>query len=111
MADQEQHELAALAAGITDYKYIEPELAKRIINDRGLYVWQPKDDDGDAFRLMVKLGLTPIVDTVWYHETEIDGTGIAAPHKGDPLAATRLAIFNAAVEKGSEIRKRQGLKP
>lgn len=69
----------------------------------GYKEWNPKEDDGDALRLAVKLELTPYTPqpSVGYnkaacqnHEANID---IEVPVNGCPHAATRLAIWRAAV--------------
>ena len=65
-------------------------------------IWNPRDDDGDSFRLMVALRL-PIRDglngTVQTGD-ERSGWPIWELWGDDPRAATRLAIFRAAVEIG-----------
>jgi hypothetical protein len=73
--------------------------------------WNPLFDDGDAFRLAVKLRLS--VDTDWYNsdacwyteKTIVTGLKIVEeePHLDDPYAATRLAIVKAAAELGRGI--------
>lgn len=60
--------------------------------------FNPLDDDGDALRLAVHLGLTPIIDTRYFFETQIDGTGVIEPHGDNPYAATRRAIVRAAAQ-------------
>lgn len=71
-------------------------------------IWRPRDDDGDALRLAVKLGIgvqcrKHVVVTTF----DVDHPGIGiAPHRrtdditGDKNDATRRAIFNAAVTIG-----------
>lgn len=64
--------------------------------------WNPLTDDGDAFRLAVKLD----IDVLFMSDdegrfTSAEGRYYAyAQHNGDPLAATRLAIVRAAAEIG-----------
>lgn len=63
-------------------------------------IWNPRDDDGDALRLAVKLGLF-----IQLHESLTEVTdGVSRrkyeAHNGDPYAATRLAILRAAAEIG-----------
>jgi len=68
------------------------------------YCWNPLTDDGDAFRLFVKLNLTVICG---------DGSSSAVqnphvstlkivPHGDDPCADTRLAITRAAAAVATE---------
>lgn len=64
--------------------------------------WNPIEDDGDAFRLAVQLGL-------WVHigkyHAAIEGTHIEeTARRGDSLAATRRAIVRAAAEIGKAMK-------
>lgn len=109
MNDREMLELAAKTAGlspVTPYYGPNDEFYGKVIDDTGS-VWNPLEDDGDAFRLAVKLGLVVCV------MAEVGFTGIYLPaehiggkydliehHNGDPYAATRRAIVLAAVEIG-----------
>lgn len=68
--------------------------------------WNPLTDDGDAFRLAVKLNMD--VDVSWAHqrqtvvftyqgtEDDSDVVTVEEPHGSDPYAATRRAIVRAA---------------
>jgi hypothetical protein len=57
--------------------------------------WNPLTDDGDAFRLAVKLNL--MIDQGINHSRAItDGIVIDELRGADPLAATRRAIVRAA---------------
>ena len=112
--DRELLELAAKAAGIkgkfgdkfnigpdevdcTDLFFVE--------DDSNCAVWNPLTDDGDALRLVVKLG---IVVNVWNpaqktYAGEALSAGATEPHNDDPYAATRRAIVRAAAEIGRTI--------
>lgn len=66
-------------------------------------VWDPLGDDGDAFRLAVKLGMWIYIGAP--HEDA--STSVSLPefdnverHNGDADAATRRAITRAAAEIG-----------
>ena len=65
-------------------------------------VWNPLDDDGDAFRLAVKLGLT--INVMLPRGCNELGRTIVADccqlHGDDPCAATRRAIVRAAAHIG-----------
>lgn len=66
-------------------------------------IWLPRTDDGDAFRLMVKLNLNvfSVNRTSYVMESESAlGNEITVRHGNDPAAATREAIFRAAVVIG-----------
>lgn len=55
------------------------------------YIWNPLTDDGDALRLMVKLGLFMVRIVKEIPRAEYDA---------DPYAATRRAAVRAAAEIG-----------
>ena len=104
MNDRELLEDAAKAAG---YVLQETEDGYECNFDDSR-IWNPITDDGDAFRLMVKIGLRD------YFGLEVQETCTQATcfepwehcefeyHKDhqDPLAATRRAIVRAAAEIG-----------
>jgi hypothetical protein len=121
MTDREMLELAARAAGIKG----------EVINAEGLgawipmpgassAVWNPLDDDGDALRLAVKLGMHltqyPIYDEPKHSAIAkksnrlLDGhcvdtcVGIEV-YDSDPYAATRRAIVRAAAEIGRQMEE------
>lgn len=116
MNDKELLELAAKAAGIDELRWCEHrnqpihQPYKYIDND--WVVWNPLEDDGDALRLAVKLGM----HIVMYESGEVPNHGVTAVQvnqinigindnpdadwKGDPYAATRRAIVLAAAEIG-----------
>jgi hypothetical protein len=107
MTDRELLELAAKAAGYDiqhsiSAVYPYPDLF-RVNGER----WNPLNDDGDALRLAVTLGLT----TLWFDRTsgrpevvvgskEGSGLVVVEPMKNDQYAATRRAIVRAAAEIG-----------
>lgn len=102
---REQMELAAKAAGLIGYRYV-PE-CEAMMRDRpgsslGYWPgpWNPRADSGDALRLAVRAG-------IWVHPGEhdeyVEAVGVSTvyvPPGNDREAATRLAIFRAAVEIG-----------
>ena len=86
MTDRELLELAAKAIGIHYDRYVENEPIQGAVrtglwNDLMDYCWNPLNDDGDALRLAVKLGVN-----VQFFAGE--------------YAAARLAIVLAAAEIG-----------
>lgn len=107
MTDRELLELAAKAAGIKLRPRLGGTVFEHDIGDNWWHVWNPRDNDGDAFRLAVKLGL--VVDT-------LNGRVILAERLGrghrdwtygdtedevfDDDFATRRAIVRAAAEIG-----------
>ena len=107
--DRELLELAAKAAGLEIHSY-DP-ISDRIYTPRSLpmlegsylHTWNPLTDDGDAFRLAVKLHMCVtsftdekmvgyVINGEGYNVHELPGT--------DPYAATRRAIVRAAAEIG-----------
>lgn len=110
-SDRALLEAAAKAAGL---KYTKPHpdysglfgLALEDANGRYIADWSPLTDDGDAFRLAVKLQIivgkydeyanagvigSDVDVVVWGHE------------EGDPYAATRRAIVQAAASLGRSL--------
>jgi len=84
--------LAAKALGVRDYRIgdaIPPYRSN---------VWNPRDDDGDAFRLAVDLRLTVLESSVRAR----DGMAfnVWPQEASDRYDATRLAILRAAAYEG-----------
>ena len=111
MTDRELLELAAKAAGI-DYWVVRfaPKSAPierlHITKDGETVEWNPLQDDGDALRLAVRLGIAPIQDekekvcaAYW---TDVHCVHVA--YKGDPYTATRRAIVRASAEIGKGMK-------
>jgi hypothetical protein len=111
MTDRELLELAAKAAGV-ELLWHERwscwyDHAKRN-EGKDFMEWNPLNDDGDALRLAVKLGIGTDFDFS-------DGCGETSAaqtlqeyqyekHGDDPYAATRRAIVRAAAEIGKELK-------
>lgn len=117
--DRELLELAAKAAGMNGYRWTGSCMSKMInpnLEASGSIGpgWNPLADDGDAFRLMVRLRIgfryevnsppelriprecaTAVVEGRWYAE---------APKCGDEDAATRRSIVRAAAEIGRRMK-------
>ena len=102
--DRELLELAAKASGIGPVLCYESARNCLRIGDRVSYkLWRPLTDDGDAFRLAVKLSIhlricrrivmADIADVGLYE-------GIFRDHKGDVGAATRHVIVRASAAIG-----------
>ena len=94
MTDKELLELAAKAAGFTNWWDGWSDEGRETSD-----YWNPLTDDGDALRLAVKLRLVFDAqgDKTFCGTTQYDAI---EHHKGDPYAATRLAIVRAAAEIG-----------
>lgn len=99
---------AAKAAGWTVDEIVEYNggLVVHLNEPEATAAWQPLDDDGDAFRLAVKLGILIYADDF---ACERDGMAKATWvgqfecnefYNGDKYAATRLAIVRVAAEIG-----------
>jgi len=103
--DREQLKFAARAAG----EWPSPEPFEHVL-DR----WNPLVNDGDAFRLAVKLGLLVcqsaykpgenawgFVGVAWYgQQVELESEKFT----DDPYSATRRAIVRAAAEIGRNMK-------
>lgn len=101
--DRELLELAAKAYGLaTEYVWHSDPFyegfMRRNFDESGFEIetqlWNPRDDDGDALRLAVKLGLFAEYDAASQLQaiSEVPGA--------DPYADTRRAIVRAAAEIG-----------
>ena len=110
--DRELLELAAKAAG---YEYHSP--AGYIVVDGIPGNWNPLEDDGDALRLAVKLGITLIAYPIYGNDkhsavgqkkmplgTEPEELWSIVAYNAAPEAATRRAIVEcaAAMAEGGE---------
>ena len=94
MTDRELLENAAKAAGIPPALY-ETRNGMVWEPDKKVWrrAWNPLTDDGDAFRLAVKLHLPVEAVIAFVAQRETDW-------ETDPYAATRRAIVRAAAEIG-----------
>jgi hypothetical protein len=105
MNDRELLELAAKAAGYLNWTPSTAGLHIETGNHRGSsgFYWDPLNDDADALRLAVKLGLFV---NVWleakqvYVDFAVSKKDVLEPFGNDPYAATRRAIVRAAAEIG-----------
>lgn len=98
MDDKELQMLAAKAAGVELHgEFCEALGFPARQEQRGW--WYPLADDGDALRLVVKLGIRVRCDHRAGFSWVKRGVG-STPHDGDPYAATRRAIVRAAAEIG-----------
>lgn len=105
MIDRELLELAAKAAGITDANYHGP--IEGMWSEQLEDYWNPLEDDGDALRLAVNLGIN-----IGPESPDVIGKSLARASwlnrsysigeygDGDKYAATRRAIVRAAAEIG-----------
>jgi len=111
MTDQDRidHELAAKAAGyVLTFKQGGCKggaYCGAFIEREGfLMAWRPKEDDGDAFRLAVKLKIDVMHDDKSDNDAYVMAGAIDHVEDVDDEcnrpAATRLAVFRCAVEIG-----------
>lgn len=116
MTDRELLELAAKAAGLHDLTYFDEGAAggKGMRRDELDWDnWNPLEDDGDALRLSVKLGIDLLftfedVEAVATMHARQEDQEMISPwaleswtlKQQDHYAATRLAIVRAAAEIG-----------
>ncbi len=105
--DREMLELAAKAAGIRLEWDGDPRDWQPMYYDGKTYhAWNPREDDGDALRLAVKLHIDvnhggSIVVSERVGPVEV---GVAESKKTNPYAATRRAIVRAAAEIGRKMK-------
>lgn len=107
MTDRELLELAAKAAGMGRYSEGVLTGVGLYKTDSGWVEWNPLADDGDAFRLAVKLEMQVIIgfrriDASICSDSDEPSIIACAPKVGDHYAATRRAIVRAAAELGRD---------
>lgn len=127
MVDRELLELAARAAGI-EIEWGIVELVGETVRElapaseayrRDKYGirwrWNPRDDDGDALRLAVKLdiqhfrrGTYICAQGYWRDDIISDVAKVAEDIGGDACAATRHAIVRVAAELGRNTAQGDG---
>jgi hypothetical protein len=104
--DKELLELAAKAAGITvlDHEYEDCSGFTYRLSEhqKPIDSFNPLNDDGDAFRLAVKLELYIFIDDNKTHVDSHDMT-VLERFKDCPCSATRRAIVRAAAEIGAKL--------
>jgi hypothetical protein len=107
MEDRELLDLAAKAAGIDLVGFSDDGMAERA--DGGW--WNPLEDDGDALRLAMKLGICiqfiPECDTACaYQERSTTGEPFNVHVAGLGDIETRRVVTQAAAEIGKAMRER-----
>lgn len=102
-------ELAAKAVGFGDWTVTGGSLfiEKGCPGGSGIgFYWNPRIDDGDAFRLAIKLGIS--LDICEWQQTAFYGVDKFVQEDwsngGDSLAAARRAILRAAAEIGKAMK-------
>lgn len=108
--DRELLELAAKAAGMDGWTWCEEQQCMKSPAKESPYgsvhaYWSPREDDGDAFRLAVKLRIDvnhSITMVVAERDDSVDDfvVGVAEGKSNDPYAATRRAVVRAAAAIG-----------
>ena len=123
-SDRRLLELAALAHGYIDDTTSNSHDAGLHRGNRGEFyiadahsgwwAWNPLADDGDAFRLAVKLQITPQPGEMkcgaqwWVRPAMIEMESVCELCGSDPYAATRRAIVRAAAEIGRQMLENAG---
>jgi hypothetical protein len=108
MNDRELLELAAKAAGYEAWDWLGKDGLLNVYDANGRHdCWNPLTDDGDAFRLAVKLKLIVDIGHDYADAKDPEHTPeqiVAMEYFGDPDAATRRAIVRVAAEIGREMK-------
>jgi hypothetical protein len=103
-------ESAAKANGFDFFKFVEcvndydsPHNRLPAIKLKNSYeTWNPLEDDGDAFRLAIKLGIEHSWNSIGYATAHWHmGANMIAEYGNDPFDAVRRAIVRAAVDIGA----------
>ncbi len=118
MSEREMLELAALAAGYK-VKWDDHFDWLEFTDDKFGCVWDPRTNDGDSFRLAVKLFISIkhpnpadlgggyVTATLCKHRNRyrfLKEHWFTVEFDDDPYAATRLAILRAAAEIGKTMK-------
>ena len=108
MTDRDLLELAAKAAGLSNFEWEDIGLQEQTVHGDPHYgtlgpIWNPLTDDGDALRLAVLLKFMVDVDGVFCTTVTHGAEDFCELHMGDQYAATRRAIVRAASEIGKSI--------
>ena len=101
MTDKELIELAAKAAGyVGEWKFLGESNGQAqgwyFVLDDGITVFNPLDDDGDALRLAVELGISIVFADTYVYTLGFDEC--TEMYNDDPGTATRRAIVRGAAE-------------
>lgn len=106
MTDRELLELAAKAAGYEIEESYVGGGERKLYRKGELISWNPLEDDGDALRLAVRLGMSVNVWTDLRDTVVRYGEGfceyVQEDHFGNAEVVTRHAIVRAAAEIGKE---------
>ncbi|HFF2105798.1 TPA: hypothetical protein ACGBGH_004801 [Pseudomonas aeruginosa] len=110
MNDRELLELAARAAGLRSHWFFSASEGLQVSHKNGdrRFNWNPRTSAGDALRLAVTLGLIVNPDrenqrTLVSNQAGYEYCAIYWDNLGE-MAATRLAITEAAAEIGKSMR-------
>ena len=97
--NRELLELAAKAAG-----YVVEFMGEDAFRNGQMGYWNPLEDDGDAFRLAVTLGINVTFGSTMVNAEREQPEEVASVElfRDDPYAATRRAIVQAAAEIGTK---------
>ena len=101
-ADKELLELAAKAVGVVVFDFFDcGSVRSRVHSD---IKWNPIADDGDAFRLAVKLNLSVDVSETWVNISYENKVKVSYPViSGEKTEMTRRAIVRAAAAIGEKL--------
>lgn len=96
MTDRELLELAAIVSG----EISESWVGSQAYFDGVLTRWNPLENDKDALRLAVQLGMYINIYSSYMCQTNVGVSNfiVEEPHGVNPCAATRRAIVRAAAE-------------
>jgi hypothetical protein len=108
MSDRELLESAAKAAGIDHWSTNSPDGLVLGVGRDGPMIWNPINDDGDAFRLAVKLGID-LHPREFGSEAVCMAEGITIRQLGEPEESARLAIVRVAAGIGELLTLSHGV--
>lgn len=119
MNDRELLEMAANAAGMKGWQWVESwgSMAEKRLQG-GFYFdryWNPIEDDGDALRLAVKLGIlvqsecyddyNDMYAAAYKYDNGVEIASVQVPYTSDPYSASRWAIVQLAAILGRKMNE------
>ena len=100
--EREEFEMVAKVCGIEPTGWTDAGLLLGNVGE--MIIWNPRTDDGDAFRLMVKMKMSLNFGNKHAFAEAALTQEIKVEYVTDPYAATREAIWQCALECARRVK-------